>query len=143
MVLAVCKFRVYLNKPFSLITDHQAVRWLSGMNLHDEKGRKGRWVEFLQQFDMKLIHKAGRSPELSMADYLSRVSRSRNEDEVVCAMKQRPGRLGEGVEPDKRIGVQRLLTAQREHRAVRSDAEPRRGRDCQRESRGNGTCIHI
>ena len=74
VVLGVKKFRVYLTKQFDLITDHQAVRWLSGLNIHDEKGRRGRWVEFLQQYDMGLIHKSGRSPELSMADYLSRVA---------------------------------------------------------------------
>ena len=75
VVLAVKKFRVtYLTKKFSLITDHQAVRWLSGLNIHDEKGRRGRWVEFLQDYDMELIHRAGSSRELSMADYLSRAA---------------------------------------------------------------------
>ena len=74
VVLAVRKFRVYLTKRFNLITDHQAVRWLTGMNIHDEKGRRGRWIEFLQNFDIRLMHRSGKSPELSMADYLSRVS---------------------------------------------------------------------
>ena len=40
VVLSVRKFRVYLTKRFNLITDHQAVRWLTGMNIHDERGRK-------------------------------------------------------------------------------------------------------
>lgn len=72
--LAVQKFRVYLGAPFTLITDHSAVRFMKTLNANDEKGRRGRWVEYLQQFDMELIHRAGASKELSVADYLSRVS---------------------------------------------------------------------
>ena len=40
VVLSVRKFRVYLTKRFNLITDHQAVRWLTGMDIHDKRGRK-------------------------------------------------------------------------------------------------------
>ena len=36
-------------------------------------GRRGRWLEFLQQYPFNLIQCAGKSPELAMADYLSRV----------------------------------------------------------------------
>ena len=73
VVLAVRKFRVYLGRPFDLITDHRALRWLSTLDAHDQNGRRGRWIEQLQQYDINPIHKAGKSPELSMADYLSRV----------------------------------------------------------------------
>ena len=72
-VLAVRKFRVYLTRGFDLVTDHEAVKWLKKLNLNDEKGRRGRWVETLQQYDISLIHKPGRSPDLCMADYLSRI----------------------------------------------------------------------
>lgn len=72
-VLAVRKFRVYLTRGFDLVTDHEAVKWLKRLNLNDEKGRRGRWVETLQQYDILLIHKPGRSPDLCMADYLSRI----------------------------------------------------------------------
>ena len=76
VVLALKKFRVYLGKRFRLITDHKAVRFLNTLNANDEQGRRGRWVEFLQQFDMDLVHRSGNSYELSVADYLSRVSAS-------------------------------------------------------------------
>ena len=36
-------------------------------------GRRERWLEFLQQYPFNPIHCAGKSPELAMADYLSRV----------------------------------------------------------------------
>ena len=73
VVLAVRKFRVYLGRPFDLITDHRALCWLNTLDANDQKGRRGRWIELLQQYDINPIHKAGKSPELSMADYLSRV----------------------------------------------------------------------
>ena len=73
VVLAVRKSRVYLGRPFDLITDHRALRWLNTLDPHDQNGRRGRWIELLQQYEINPIHKAGKSPELSMADYLSRV----------------------------------------------------------------------
>ena len=73
VVLAVRKFRVYLGRPFDLTTDHRALRWLNTLDPHDQNGRRGRWIELLQQYEINPIHKAGKSPELSMADYLSRV----------------------------------------------------------------------
>ncbi len=72
--LSVQKFRVYLGKPFKLITDHSAVKFMRTLNANDERGRRGRWVEYLQQFDMELVHRGGTSKELSVADYLSRVN---------------------------------------------------------------------
>ena len=74
VVLAVKKYRVYLGNPFDLITDHRALRWLNSLSMEDERGRRGRWMEFLQQFPLNPIHKSGKSPELSMADFLSRVT---------------------------------------------------------------------
>ena len=72
-VLAIRKFRVYLTKGFNLVTDHQAVKWLNRLDVNDEKGRRGRWLETMEQYEIKLTHKPGRSAEMSMADYLSRI----------------------------------------------------------------------
>ena len=73
MVKAVMKFRVYLGKQFDLITDHHALHWLKSLNPENETGRRGRWLDLLQQFDMRVVHKKGKSPEMRIADYLSRV----------------------------------------------------------------------
>ena len=74
VVLAVKRFRVYLaNAPFELITDHRALRWLNSLDPFDERGRRGRWIDFLQQFQIRPVHKAGKHPDMTMADYLSRV----------------------------------------------------------------------
>ena len=74
VVEAVKRFNIYLCRPFDLITDHRALRWLNTLDINDRKGRKGRWVEYLQEFEMNPIHKSGKSGDLSMADYLSRAN---------------------------------------------------------------------
>ena len=73
MIKAVVKFRVYLGKQFNLITDHQALSWLRSLEPENETGRRGRWLDLIQQFDMKVTHKKGKSPEMRIVDYLSRV----------------------------------------------------------------------
>lgn len=73
VVLGVKKYRVYLGRGFNLITDHQALRWLKSLDPENETGRRGRWLDFLQQFDMTITHKRGKSSEMSIADFLSRV----------------------------------------------------------------------
>ena len=94
VVLAVKRFRIYLsNGPFSLITDHRALRWLNSLDAGDERGRRGRWIDFLQQFQINPIHKAGKHPDMTIADYLSRVGP--NGDLVACV---RAGTLQ--LEPD-------------------------------------------
>ena len=74
VILAVKKFRVYLGKGFDLITDHHALKWLRSLDPKNETGRRSRWIDYLQQFDMNIIHKKGKSPEMKIADYLSRVT---------------------------------------------------------------------
>ena len=73
VVLGVKKFRVYLGRGFDLITDHQALRWLKSLDPDNETGRRGRWLDFLQQFEMRITPKRGKSPEMRIADFLSRV----------------------------------------------------------------------
>ena len=73
IVIGVKKFRVYLGKGFDLITDHQALQWLKSLDPDNETGRRGRWLDFLQQFDMTVTPKRGKSPEMRIADFLSRV----------------------------------------------------------------------
>ena len=94
VVLALKRFRVYLsNGPFDLITDHRALRWLNSLDAEDEHGRRGRWIDFLQQFQMRPVHKAGKHPDMTIADYLSRVGPSSGLVASVSADTQ-------GLEPD-------------------------------------------
>ena len=63
-------------KKFKLVTDHQAFQWLKSLNTGNEVGRRGRWFDLLQQFDMEIIAKKGRSPEMWISYFLSRVNLS-------------------------------------------------------------------
>ena len=75
VVLACKKWRIYLvDRAFNLITDHNALRWLNTLDAEDARGRRGRWFDFLQQFEINPVHKKGKSSVMSMADYLSRVT---------------------------------------------------------------------
>ena len=90
VVLSVKKFRVYLGKDFTLITDHQALNWLESLNPENETGRRGRWLDFLQQFSMMIVPKKGKSPAMSIADYLSRVTLDGScPQKVVCSAQSR------------------------------------------------------
>ena len=73
VILALKRFRVYLGRPFELITDHKALTWLETMDMSDIRGRRANWLELLQQYQFTVTHKSGKSDELLMADYLSRV----------------------------------------------------------------------
>ena len=72
-MLAVKKFRVYLaGNRFDLITDHRALALVNqSLDLNDVQRRRGKWLEFFQQYPFNPLHRAGKSPELAMADYLS------------------------------------------------------------------------
>ena len=77
VVLAVKKFRVYLSsQPFVLVTDHAALKWINSLAVDEALGRPAKWIEYLQQFQMNSIHRPGTSPEIIMADYVSRVKQT-------------------------------------------------------------------
>ena len=76
VIYALKKYKVYLCDKFQLITDTRALQYLNTLDAHDQRGRRGRWIDFLQQFDFETVHKTGKSPEMSIADYLSRVTAS-------------------------------------------------------------------
>ena len=69
VIFSIRTFRTYLlGRPFKVITDHSALKWLDNMHL---KGRLERWVMELQEFQFSVIHKPGTLH--SNADALSRL----------------------------------------------------------------------
>ena len=73
-LLAVVKFtRQYrhylLGKPFYVRTDHNSLTWLT--RFKNIQGMLARWLEELSQYDMTIVHRAGK--EHVNADALSRI----------------------------------------------------------------------
>ena len=76
VVFAVNHFRTYLlGKKFSLITDHSALRWLHSI---EAKGRLGRWVMDLQEYEFTVHHRPG--SDNGNADALSRLPRMQDSE---------------------------------------------------------------
>ena len=72
IVFGTQQFRVYLlGRPFQIVTDHNALRWLHSM---ESKGRLARWILDLQEFNFSIVHRAGRLH--NNADALSRLVQS-------------------------------------------------------------------
>ena len=61
-------FLVKLGVPFTIRTDHQALKWLK--SLPEPTGRKARWLETLAEYTFTIVHRPGR--QHSNADALSR-----------------------------------------------------------------------
>ena len=67
VIHALRVWKLYLFKPFQVITDNQGVKYLrTKTNLSK---REARWAEFLADFDFETIHRPGKE---NMADALSR-----------------------------------------------------------------------
>lgn len=59
VVWAIERFRAYLEgSHFTVVTDHSSLVWLQ--NLKDTKGRLGRWLVRLQQFQFTIVHRKGK-----------------------------------------------------------------------------------
>ncbi len=51
-------FRQYLHRThFILRTDHKPLEWLATVS--DANGRRGRWIDLLQDFSFKILHRLG------------------------------------------------------------------------------------
>ena len=58
-VWAVAHFRCYLfGNPFTLITDHQPLKWL--MESDKLTGKLARWALLLQEYDFQVVHRPGK-----------------------------------------------------------------------------------
>ena len=80
IVRALSEWRCYLHgaaHPISIVTDHRSLQYLNSQPTLS--GRQARWVEMLQEFDMRILYRPGK--ENHVADALSR--RGDYEREVV------------------------------------------------------------
>jgi hypothetical protein len=58
LIWGILHFRQYLHRThFTLRTDHKPLEWLATVS--DAHGRRGRWIDLLQDFSFKIVHRAG------------------------------------------------------------------------------------
>ena len=69
VIWAIRYYHHYLYSPFTLVTDHAALKWLKTSRL--PKGRRARWIMELQQHQFEIKHRPGKSN--SNTDALSRM----------------------------------------------------------------------
>jgi hypothetical protein len=69
LIWGIMHFRQYLHQThFTLRTDHKPLEWLA--TISDAHGRRGRWIDMLQDFSFKIVHRPGLKH--ANADALSR-----------------------------------------------------------------------
>ncbi len=55
LIWGIMHFRQYLHRNhFILRTDHKPLEWLAIVS--DAQGKKGRWIDMLQDFGFKILH---------------------------------------------------------------------------------------
>jgi hypothetical protein len=58
LIWGILHFRRYLHQThFTLRTDHKPLEWLA--TISDAHGRRGRWIDMLQDFSFKIVHRPG------------------------------------------------------------------------------------
>ncbi len=82
LIWGVMHFRQYLYRNhFILRTDHKPLEWLATVS--DAHGRRGRWIDMLQDFSFKIVHRPGFRH--TNVDALSRnPTRPAKEDDDFC-----------------------------------------------------------
>lgn len=76
VIHALRTWKLYLFKPFELITDNRGVTFLKSKSGLSK--REARWAEFLAEFDVTFIHRPGRE---NIADALSRLQSAAPEEQ--------------------------------------------------------------
>lgn len=93
VIFALKKYRVYLlsSFPFTFITDHDSLRY--AFSKRDIHGRPARWMDFLAEYDFKVIHRKGKANVVP--DFLSRMGGeapaedATDEGDLVCTIEER------------------------------------------------------
>jgi len=58
LIWGILHFRQYLHRThFTLRTDHKPLEWLATVS--DAHGRRGRWIDLLQDYNFKIVHRPG------------------------------------------------------------------------------------
>jgi hypothetical protein len=102
LIWGILHFRQYLHRThFTLRTDHKPLEWLATVS--DAHGRRGRWIDMLQDFNFKIVHRPGMRH--ANADALSRnpVGQAVDDDDFRQEIQDDPNIQNGMAEATKRI----------------------------------------
>ncbi len=130
LIWGILHFRQYLHKThFTLRTDHKPLEWLATVS--DAHGRRGRWIDLLQDYNFKIVHRPG--ARHANADALSRnpVGQALDDEDFQQEIQDDPHtQYGEAEMTEKVLSVQhnRHLVWRGSRRQVREHTKHNRGR---------------
>ncbi len=102
LIWGILHFRQYLHRThFTLRTDHKPLEWLATVS--DAHGRRGRWIDMLQDFSFKIVHRPGMRH--ANADALSRnpVGQAVDDDDFYQEIQDDPNIWGGSTNDDARM----------------------------------------
>jgi len=102
LIWGIMHFRQYLHRThFVLRTDHKPLEWLAMVS--NAYGRRGHWIDMLQDFSFKIQHRPGMKH--TNVDALSRnpVGAAANDDNFGCEIQDLATKPGNPIEPSRGI----------------------------------------
>jgi hypothetical protein len=102
LIWGILHFRQYLHRThFTLRMDHKPLEWLAIVS--DAHGRRGRWIDMLQDFSFKIVHRPGMRH--ANADALSRnpVGQAVDDDDFYQEIQDDPNIQGGSTNDDARM----------------------------------------
>jgi hypothetical protein len=102
LIWGIMHFRQYLHRThFVLRTDHKPLEWLATVS--DAYGRRGRWINMLQDFSFKIQHRP--SMKHTNVDALSQnpVGATANDDDFGCEIQDLATKPGNPIEASRGI----------------------------------------
>jgi hypothetical protein len=102
LIWGVMHFRQYLHRThFILRTDHKPLEWLATVS--DPYGRRGRWIDMLQDFSFKILHRPGMKH--TNVDALSRnpVGAATDDDDFGREIQDLTTKPGDSIEATRGI----------------------------------------
>jgi hypothetical protein len=96
LIWGIMHFRQYLHRThFILRTDNKPLEWLAAVS--DANGRRGRWIDMLQDFSFKILHRPGMKH--TNVDALSRnpVGEAKDDDDFCEEIRDIGTRQGDSI----------------------------------------------
>jgi hypothetical protein len=102
LIWGILHFRQYLHQThFTLRTDHKPLEWLA--IVLDAHGRRGRWIDMLQDFNFKIMHRPGMRHTNANALSRNPVGQAADDDNFCQKIQDDPNTQNESAKATERV----------------------------------------